>query len=133
MGAVGKYRAVGAALGRIDREGIKSRALSYVVEKERKLGEIKLSQIDSRTGFIAESLELANTLEARRQTNIEFEEDYESLKKRAEVEGLELRSWKHKFLKRLDQYFELKNDSKEKAEVNTADLLKEFEKGKIES
>ena len=49
------------------------------------------------------------------------------------VEGSELRSWKHKFLKRLDQYFELKNDSKEKAEVNTADLLKEFEKGKIES
>ena len=49
------------------------------------------------------------------------------------VEGLELRSWKHKFLKRLDQYFELKNDSKEQNDINTANLLQEFEKGKIES
>ena len=44
------------------------------------------------------------------------------------VEGLQLRSWKHKFLKKLDEYFKLKNDSKEKAEVNVVDLLKEFEK-----
>jgi hypothetical protein len=44
------------------------------------------------------------------------------------VEGLQLRSWKHKFLKRLDQYFELKNDSKENNNINTTDLLKEFEK-----
>ena len=49
------------------------------------------------------------------------------------VEGLQLRSWKHKFLKKLDQYFELKNDSKEKADVNTIDLLKEFEEGKIKT
>ena len=44
------------------------------------------------------------------------------------IEGLQLRSWKHKFLKRLDQYFKLKNDSKEQANVNTSELLKEFEK-----
>jgi hypothetical protein len=49
------------------------------------------------------------------------------------AEGLQLRSWKHKFLKRLDQYFELKNNSKEKPKVNTLDLLKEFEKGKIKT
>ena len=49
------------------------------------------------------------------------------------AEGLQLRSWKHKFLKRLDQYFERKNDSKEKPEVNTLDLLKEFEEGKIKT
>jgi len=30
----------------------------------------------------------------------------------------ELRSWKHKFLKRLDMYHELQNDEKEKAKVN---------------
>ena len=34
------------------------------------------------------------------------------------VEGAELRSWKHKFLKRLDMYHELKFDEKEKANVN---------------
>ena len=44
------------------------------------------------------------------------------------IEGLQLRSWKHKFLKRLDQYFKLKNDSKEQANVDTSELLKEFEK-----
>ena len=44
------------------------------------------------------------------------------------VEGLQLRSWKHKFLKKLDEYFELKNDFKEQADVNVVDLLKEFEK-----
>jgi genome maintenance exonuclease 1 len=49
------------------------------------------------------------------------------------IEGLQLRLWKHKFLIRLDQYFERKNDSKEKPEVNTLDLLKEFEEGKIKT
>jgi genome maintenance exonuclease 1 len=49
------------------------------------------------------------------------------------VEGLQLRSWKHKFLKKLDEYFELKNDSKEQADVNVVDLLKEFEEGKIKT
>ena len=34
------------------------------------------------------------------------------------IEGAELRSWKHKFLKRLDMYHELKFDEKEKANVN---------------
>ena len=39
----------------------------------------------------------------------------------------ELRSWKHKFLKRLDHYNELIFDKKERAKVNMTDLLKEFE------
>jgi genome maintenance exonuclease 1 len=42
--------------------------------------------------------------------------------------GPELRSWKHKFLKRLDQYFELKRDYKEERQIDTSELLKEFEK-----
>jgi len=42
----------------------------------------------------------------------------------------ELRSWKHKFLKRLDHYHELLFDEKEQVKVNTTDLLKEFEKDK---
>ena len=42
----------------------------------------------------------------------------------------ELRSWKHKFLKRLDHYHELMFDEKEQIKVNTTDLLKEFEKDK---
>jgi hypothetical protein len=44
------------------------------------------------------------------------------------IEGLQLRKWKHEFLKRLDQYFKLKNNSKEQGNVNTSELLKEFEK-----
>ena len=39
----------------------------------------------------------------------------------------ELRSWKHKFLKRLDHYNELIFDEKERAKVDMTDLLKEFE------
>jgi hypothetical protein len=46
------------------------------------------------------------------------------------VEGLQLRKWKHAFLKRLDMYNELKNDEKEKAKVDTTALLKEFEEEK---
>ena len=34
------------------------------------------------------------------------------------VSGADLRSWKHKFLKRLDMYHELKFDEKERAKVN---------------
>ena len=34
------------------------------------------------------------------------------------IEGPELRSYKHKFLKRLDMYHDLKFDEKEKAKVN---------------
>jgi genome maintenance exonuclease 1 len=41
--------------------------------------------------------------------------------------GSVLRSWKHKFLKRLDQYHRLIQDYKEEAHVDTAKLLKEFE------
>ena len=39
----------------------------------------------------------------------------------------ELRSWKHKFLKRLDHYNELIFDEKERAKVDSNQLLKEFE------
>ena len=42
--------------------------------------------------------------------------------------GLILRDWKHKFLKRLDQYYELMRDYKEEAHIDTTELLKEFEK-----
>ena len=38
-----------------------------------------------------------------------------------------LRTWKHKFLKRLNHYNELIFDEKERAKVNMTDLLKEFE------
>jgi hypothetical protein len=34
------------------------------------------------------------------------------------VNGAELRQWKHKFLKRLDMYYDLKHDEKEQAKVN---------------
>ena len=44
------------------------------------------------------------------------------------VEGSELRKYKHKFLKRLDIYNELKFDEKERAKVDESALLKEFEK-----
>ena len=42
-------------------------------------------------------------------------------------QGQELREWKHKFLKRLDQYYELIRDYKEEAQIDTQQLLKEFE------
>ena len=42
----------------------------------------------------------------------------------------ELRGWKHKFLKRLDSYYDLKQDYKEEAQIDTAQLLKEFEEDK---
>ena len=44
------------------------------------------------------------------------------------AEGAELRSWKHKFLKRLDHYNELIFDEKERAKVDMTELLGEFEK-----
>jgi len=43
----------------------------------------------------------------------------------------DLRTWKHKFLKRLDHYNELIFDEKERAKVNMTDLLKEFDKDKL--
>ena len=45
-------------------------------------------------------------------------------------QGAELRQWKHKFLKRLNAYYELINDYKEEAQIDTAALLEEFEKDK---
>jgi len=40
----------------------------------------------------------------------------------------ELREWKHKFLARVNQYYEIQHDPKEQADVNQAELLEEFEK-----
>ena len=42
--------------------------------------------------------------------------------------GAELRSYKHKFLKRLDHYHELIHDEKERAKVDPNKLLEEFER-----
>ena len=42
--------------------------------------------------------------------------------------GVVLRSWKHKFLKRLDAYYELMKDYKEETQIDTKELLTEFEK-----
>ena len=44
------------------------------------------------------------------------------------IDGAELRSWKHKFLKRLDMYYEKQRDYKEERQIDTNELLKEFEK-----
>ena len=41
--------------------------------------------------------------------------------------GAELRSWKHKFLKRLDEYFEIIREPN----INEKELLNEFEKEAI--
>ena len=43
------------------------------------------------------------------------------------VSGAELKSYKHKFLKRLDHYHELERDEKERAKIDPNKLLKEFE------
>ena len=42
------------------------------------------------------------------------------------VSGADLRSWKHKFLKRLDMYHELKFDEKEAVNINLPQLEKEM-------
>ena len=47
------------------------------------------------------------------------------------IQDEELRRYKHEFLKRLDHYYELKQDYKEEAQIDTQELLKEFEKNKI--
>jgi len=44
------------------------------------------------------------------------------------IQDAELKSWKHKFLKRLDYYHELERDEKERAKIDPNKLLKEFEK-----
>jgi len=46
------------------------------------------------------------------------------------ITDVELRSWKHKFLKRLDHYNELIFDEKERAKVDSNQLLEEFENDK---
>ena len=42
-------------------------------------------------------------------------------------QGVELRQWKHKFLKRLDEYYEIMKEPK----IDTRELLAEFEENKI--
>ena len=44
------------------------------------------------------------------------------------IEKETLRSFKHKFLKRLNMYHELQFDEKERSRVDSNQLLKEFEK-----
>ena len=44
------------------------------------------------------------------------------------IQDADLRSWKHKWLKRLDHYHELERDEKERAKVDPKQLLEEFEK-----
>ena len=39
----------------------------------------------------------------------------------------EMREWRHKFLARLDAYYELQHDEKEQTNINNADLLRQFE------
>jgi genome maintenance exonuclease 1 len=39
----------------------------------------------------------------------------------------DLRKYQHQFLKRLDEYYKLKYDEKEQANIQTEDLMKEFE------
>jgi len=46
------------------------------------------------------------------------------------ITDVELRSWKHKFLRRLDHYNELIHDEKEIANIDTTKLLEEFENDK---
>jgi len=41
-------------------------------------------------------------------------------------QGVELRAWKHKFLKRVDEYYEIIREPT----INEKELLKEFEKDK---
>jgi DNA repair ATPase RecN len=46
----------------------------------------------------------------------------------------DLRKYQHQFLKRLDQYYNIKHDEKEQANVDTKDLMEEFEEeaGKLD-
>ena len=43
------------------------------------------------------------------------------------IQDADLRRWKHKWMKRLNMYYELMHDEKEQAKVNPGLLLKEFE------
>ena len=40
----------------------------------------------------------------------------------------EMREWRHKFLARLDAYYELQHDEKEQANISNTELLRQFEK-----
>ena len=40
----------------------------------------------------------------------------------------EMREWRHKFLARLDAYYELQHDEKEQANISNSELLRQFEK-----
>jgi len=42
------------------------------------------------------------------------------------IQGTELRDWKHKWLKRLDEYYEIMKEPN----INEKELLKEFEEDK---
>ena len=42
-------------------------------------------------------------------------------------QGVELRQWKHKFLKRLDEYYEMVREPR----INEKELLAEFEENRI--
>jgi len=42
------------------------------------------------------------------------------------INGAKLRQEKHNFLRRLDEYYELKHDEKEKANIDTKELEKAF-------
>ena len=44
------------------------------------------------------------------------------------IQDADLRRWKHKFLKRLDSYYDLINDEKENVPIDTKNLREEFEK-----
>ena len=50
------------------------------------------------------------------------------------IQDYDLRTWKHKFLKRLNQYYDQMHDEKENTPIDTKDLLDEFEKeaGKLD-
>jgi len=50
------------------------------------------------------------------------------------IQDADLRREKHKFLKRLDSYYDLKQDYKEEANIDTQNLIEEFEKeaGKLD-
>ena len=43
-------------------------------------------------------------------------------------QDVEMREWRHKFLDRLSQYYELQHDEKEQANVDNTELLRQFEK-----
>ena len=43
-------------------------------------------------------------------------------------QDVEMREWRHKFLARLSNYYELQHDEKEQANVDNTELLRQFEK-----